>query len=179
MPEQRINMKIPKQSIIYLLIYLAGIIVFIAFGIIPNSISLAGFDKKIKETQLRLQEQKGILPIYQTLIKSIKSKKSFSLPMPEKRAISKGDAAQIFVTFRELAKKSALETLSIVPDISSLTISPEALPVNMVFKGKYFDFHNFLVQIGEIPYLEHIELIDIQQTPEAKKFGIKAWLALK
>ncbi|HBO85312.1 MAG: hypothetical protein A2073_08015 [Deltaproteobacteria bacterium GWC2_42_11] len=178
MPEQKMNIKIPKHSIIYLLVCLSGVLVFIVLGIIPNSISLAGFDKKIKETRSLLQEQKNLLPIYQTLIKDIESKKSPALPMPEKSAISKGDSTQIFETFRELAKKSGLETLSIVPDLKSLSDSSKSLSVSMAFKGEYFDFRNLLMHISEIPYLEHIELIDIQQTPDAKEFRIKVWLSL-
>lgn len=179
MPEQDkiiTNIKIPKQSITYLLICLAGIFVFIVLGIIPNSRSIAGLDKKIKETELRLQEQKDLLPIYQKFV--IEGKKSFALPMPEKGAISKGDNAQISETFRKLAKKSALETISIAPDLSSLASSPGALSVDMVLEGEYYDFRNFLIQIGGIPYFRHIELIDIQQTADAKKIRIKVWLAV-
>ncbi|MBU4287617.1 MAG: hypothetical protein KKI12_05525, partial [Proteobacteria bacterium] len=52
------------------------------------------------------------------------------------------------------------------------------LVVNTFVKGSFFDFRKFLVNLGGIPYLEHIEKIDIKRTMEGREFRLKILVAL-
>ena len=48
-----------------------------------------------------------------------------------------------------------------------------------VVKGKIFSFREFFIEIGKLPYLEHVEEIQIQPAEGVKEFSLKVWLALK
>jgi hypothetical protein len=58
MAEQKMTMKIPRQSIIYLLFCLIGILIFILAGILPNNWTMAELAKQTTDAQFRLEEQR-------------------------------------------------------------------------------------------------------------------------
>jgi hypothetical protein len=48
----------------------------------------------------------------------------------------------------------------------------------MVIRGDFMSFRKFLIGVGELPYLERFEEIEIQQDPGFMEFRMKIWLAL-
>jgi hypothetical protein len=42
--------------------------------------------------------------------------------------------------------------------------------------GNFYKFRDFLVDLGSIPYLEHIEEINIRPVKTARELEIKLWL---
>jgi hypothetical protein len=49
--------------------------------------------------------------------------------------------------------------------------------MTVVMKGELFDLRNFLVLLGEVSYLEHIEQIQIRTTQDLKEIRLKLWMA--
>jgi hypothetical protein len=43
--------------------------------------------------------------------------------------------------------------------------------------GDFFNIRKFLIDMGSIPSLEHIEEINIQPTKTSKELRLKIWLA--
>ncbi len=64
-----------------------------------------------------------------------------------------------------------------MPDVDSLIGGAGFLKMTVVLKGELFDLHNFLVLLGEEPYLEHIEQIQIRTAQNLKEIRLKLWMA--
>lgn len=178
MANSRLEMAIPRQTVIYLVLCLLGILIFIVAGIIPSYRGIIKLDQKINRFKSEVEEEKYLIPVYESLKNKIKGKDAMPLLYPSKESIARADTDRIFMTFRDIAKKAGMDVVSVVPNINSLAGSIKFLSVNVIVRGNYFNFHKFLNSAGAVPYLEHIEEIEIQQTPEGREYRMKLWLSV-
>ncbi|MCX5839985.1 MAG: hypothetical protein NTY16_00730 [Deltaproteobacteria bacterium] len=81
-------------------------------------------------------------------------------------------------TLGRIAKNAAMDTLSVEPDVNSLANQSRYLLVRAVVRGDFFSFRKYLTGLGELPYFERIEVIEIQQNPDIMEFKMNIWLAL-
>ncbi len=169
---------LPGQSIRHIIICAGGILAFVVLAIYPYHKSLVRLDKEIAKTESQIEEQKALFPIGKELLKSVMQKETWGLPFPEKAGLDRDKASEISVIFERIARKSNLEIIRIIPDIKSLTEQAGLLSVKTVVKGKLYDFREFFLEIGKLPYLEHVEEIQIQPAEGVKEFSLKVWLAL-
>jgi len=167
-----------RRSIIYSLVCLSIILFIILVGIIPKQFSLMRLDQKIKSIQFQIEEQKSLYPIYQDLQKRTRARDSKALPSPLKSPLLRTQLDIIPATFREIARKANLDMVSASPDLNSLSSESKLLLINVVIKGNFFNFRKFLIGLGEVPYLERVEEIQIQQNEDTMELKMKVWLAL-
>lgn len=178
MAETKLGVKIPQQSIMYIGICLIGILLFVFVGIIPANKSLANLDKQTEEVKYRIQEQQALAPFYQSIKSKGEKKASESLPLPEKGKLAQSRIDTIPVTFGTAAQMSGLSLVSATPDMNTLAGNASSLSVNVVLRGDFIKFRKFLINIGNIPYVQHIEEISIQEIPGTREFRLKIWLAV-
>jgi hypothetical protein len=170
---------LPGQSIRHIIICAGGILAFVVLAIYPYHKSLVRLDQQISKTESQVEEQKALFPIGKELLKSVMQKDTWALPFPEKAGLGRDEASEISVVFERIARKSNLQIIRIIPDIKSLTEQAGLLSVKTVVKGKIYDFRDFFIEIGNLPYLEHVEEIQIHPAEGVKEFRLKVWLALK
>jgi hypothetical protein len=169
---------IPEKVLRYLIVCVGIIMVFIIAGIIPLSRYNASVNKDIKKLKFQIEEQKNLNSIYAILTKNIKKKDLGVLPNPAKTTLPRQEASKFQDNFREIAEKSGLKTVSISPELSSLTGSSNFLSHTAIVKGEFVDFRKMLIGLGYVSYLEKIEEISIQQFPDALEFKMKMSIAL-
>jgi hypothetical protein len=170
---------LPAQSLLYLLICAGGIIGFFLLAIYPYHKYLAGLDREIKTIEVQIEEQKRLFPVYEDLLKKMNITQKGTLPFPRKGKLDREKTDEISSIFEEIARKSNLSPVSIVPDVTSLVKGSRLLSITVRMEGDFFHFRNFLALLNGMPFLEHIEEIQIQTAGEIKEFGLKVWLALE
>jgi hypothetical protein len=169
---------IPKQSVTYGLFCLAGILIFVLGGIVPAGRSLAELDERITDTEYKLEEQKVLGVFFQTLQGQSVKQVPHILPRPEKGKLPQAQIYTIPNTLRTAAKISGMTMVSAVPNLNALTGNAALLSVSIVLQGEFGQFRKFLIQIGGLPYMQHIEEIAIQGKPDMKEFRLKIWMAV-
>jgi hypothetical protein len=169
---------LPAQSLLYLLICAGAILGFFLLAIHPYQNYLAGLDREIKSLDAQIKEQQKLFPVYKLLLKKVNITKKITLPFPGKSKFDREKTDEISCIFEEIAKKSNLSAVSIVPNVNSLVQGSGRLSISLGLKGDFFEFRNFLIRLGAIPSLEHIEKIQIQTAGEIKEFGMKVWIAM-
>ena len=171
--------KLPARSSLYLLICISGILGFILLGIYPGKNSSDRLDMEINRLKAQIEVQKIFRPVYKALLKNVRLKDPEVLPFPKKAKLGHDKRDTVPNIFEEMGRRSNLEIVNTVPDVKSLSESPGLLSVNSFMKGNFSDFRNFLTHLGELPYLEHIEKIQIQAAQRHKEFRVRVWLALE
>ncbi|MDP3283068.1 MAG: hypothetical protein Q8M56_01390 [Desulfobacterales bacterium] len=171
-------LKIPKQTLTNIIVCLAGLLVIVLAGIVPNIIFSANLDRKISNVKALLEEQDKLHPVYQLLEKNTQQKVSKVLPFPVKDRLSRKLIDLFPATFRDMAKKAGMDVVSISPDLNSLSDNSTFLIFNTVIRGDFFNFRKLLVNVGEVPYSERVEEIEIQQNQDTMEFKMKIRLAL-
>jgi hypothetical protein len=169
---------IPKRTAIINLSWLGALLLLSLAVIFPLQRSIIGLDGEIKDAQYQVDEQKSLQPIYQGLKTNSQRKVTSILPTPESTKLSRGLVSMVPSTITKIAKRAAMETLSVSPDVNSLTSQSRSLLVQTVVRGEFMSFRKFLIGIGELPYLERFEEIEILHDKDFMEFRMKIRLAL-
>jgi hypothetical protein len=139
--------------------------------------SLANLDRSAEKIRLEIEEQKGLQSLYQ-LLKSKGQKSLNVLPFPAKGKLSRDQIETMPGNFRDIAKKVNMDILYVSPDMASIGPDSRYLLVNVGIRGDFFNFRKFLSGIGELPYLERIEEIQVQENADIMEFKMKIRLAM-
>jgi hypothetical protein len=169
---------IPRQTLIYMMVCLSGLMIIVLIGIVPNFISLHTLDRRMRDVKVRVDEQDKLNPIYQMLDKKIRLKQPKALPFPAVEKLQRKSIDSFSETFREMAKRAGMDLTYISPDIGSLSDDSASLVVNAVIRGGFFNFRKLLIDLGKVPYSEQVEEIQIEQNQDAVEFRMKIRLAL-
>lgn len=178
MAEKKIDLKIPRQSIIYMALCLAGLLIFIFGGIIPANQKLRDLDEKITAVKYQIEEQKTLAPLYISFQKQSEKKESEVLPLPPKGKLSPARIDTLPLIFRTAASMSGMSLISAVPNLSTLAGDAQFIPVDVILRGGIAAFRKFLIHIGGISYVHHIEEMEVQVRPDSRDYKLKIWIAI-
>jgi len=170
--------KLLGRGPIYFLAFGAGVLILIAIVIYSSKKFSEIKDREIKVLRYQIEGQKVLLPVHREMLDKMQVSGPEDLTFPIKIRLSEDKIEGIPVRFAEIAQKCNLEAISIIPDVMSLDRESGRLLVDVFVKGNFFDFRKFLIELGRVPYLEHIERVHIQRTMEVKELRVKIWLAL-
>ena len=174
----KVSSKISQQIIALFLAASLGVLCFILFEVIPQQKYLQVLDAEIKNLADQLAEQRRLFPLYRDLLKKSKAKRPGPLPFPKKGKLDRNKIDKISFIFEELAGVSHLELIRVVPDVASLKEDAGLLSLNAQLIGNFANFRSFFVQLERLPYLAHVEEIQIESKEGFKEIGLKIWLAL-
>jgi len=160
-----------------MVICLVGILGFVLLAILPSHRAIRATERKIEKLQQEIEEQESLQPLFQDLLKQAQSKTPSDMPFPKKAKLPREETGGISDFFQELAQKNDFQVESIVPDVVSLTDGSGYLMLNTILKGRFLNFRRLLLQLGELPYIEHIETIQIRTVGQLKEFRLKIWIA--
>jgi hypothetical protein len=178
MAELKMTDYIPRQSIVYLVFCLVGIIIFILAGILPNIWTMKELGRQASDARFRLEERQALSPLRKSLQDKSAKKESDILPLPVKGKLARTEINTLPITFGALAKMSGMSMTSAILNINALTGDASSLLVNVVLRGDFVNFRKFLIQLGGTPSVQQIEEITLQQKPDTKEFRLKIWVAV-
>jgi hypothetical protein len=161
-----------------LLVIAVGIILILVYIGFYNYQGIASLDTEINDLNTKINTHQSYAPMTKPLFERMKVKAQRNLPLPAKAKLSVEQKDQISLIFKDMAQKSKLELLSVSPDINSMVGGSAAMLVHATLKGDYYNFRNFLIELGDRPFLERVEEIEIQQVPGTKEFRLKVWLVV-
>ena len=78
--------------------------------------------------------------------------------------------------FQDIAARHDLNLEEVKTDVSSMMQNSGYLMMRLRLSGNFYKFRDFLVDLGSIPFLEHIEEINIRPVKTARELEIKLWL---
>ncbi len=167
----------PTKSLAYFLILGGGILVFIVLTILPALQSSAGLDMEINKIKSSMDEQKILNPVYDSLLRKTKFKKTKGITAPKKKKLAQGDTRKIIQRLKNIANTSNIALVDVTPDVDTLIGESGYLLINIVAKGEFINLHKFLFQLCELPFLEFIERIKITSIRKTKEFRLKVWMS--
>ncbi len=170
---------LPTQSLILFLICGVGILVFVFLIIIPTQKTSAALDKDIVKINDRIEEQRILKPVFESLLKRAQKKNPTDLPAIKKAKLDRTDISKLSEDLQEMAFRHGLTIQDMNTDVSDLTGKSGYLLMRVNLTGAFMDFRGFLVDLGTIPSLEIIEEIQIRAIEGSREFKIKIWMAQK
>jgi len=168
--------KFSQRSLFYFALFGVVILVIILLMIYPDYRTLAALDKNIKQLNTKIETQKLLLPLFQKMLTEIDFKLPEGVAFPKEEKLTQEKSESIVSVFHELADNSGLKVVEVSPDVESTLNGSGFLLVNVVVKGDFFKLREFLLELGNLPYLEKIEQIKLQNIEAGKEVRLKIWL---
>ncbi|MFA5179936.1 MAG: hypothetical protein WC405_01330 [Syntrophales bacterium] len=178
MVEKRTGFTIPRQSVFYIMMCLTGVLIFLLVGILPAAKKLTELERSIVDKKYALEEQAVLAPFFKSLKVDSQKKEAELLPMPPRTKLSQEKLGSLPIAITSAAKVSGMKLVSATPHLSAMTGDSRFIPVNIVLRGGVIDFRKFLIQLGSIPYIHHVEEITIQEKADTREFTMKVWAAI-
>ncbi len=170
---------LPTQSLFLFLLCGAGIIVFVFLIILPTQNTSEQLDKDIIRISDRIEEQRILKPVFESLLKRAKRKNPTKLPTTKTVKLDRADISKLSEDLQEMAFRHGLKVQDMKTDVAALIGKSGYLQMRLNLTGAFLDFRGFLVDLGTIPSLEIIEEIQIRAIEGSREFKIKMWMAQK
>ena len=170
---------LPTQSLILFILCGAGILAFVFMVILPTHNTSVQLDKDISEISDRIEEQRILKPVFESLLKRAKKKNPTNLPDTKQAKLDRTEISKLSEDLQEMAFRHGLKVQNMNTDVSALIGKNGHLQMRLNLTGEFFDFRDFLIDLGTIPSLEVIEEINIRAIEGSREFKIKMWLAQK
>ncbi len=168
---------IPAQSLIILFTCVGGILLFAFLLIIPRQNLASELDQSIVELENKIGEQRTLTPVFYNILSMAKKKEQPDLPITEKAKLARGEMAQIFDQIKGIARVHNLKLEEITPDVNALKDTSGYLLIRLSVTGDFFSFREFLIELGTIPSMVHVEELKIRAIEESREIKLKIWLA--
>ena len=175
---KKLIQKIPSNGLSYVLLCGGIILLVVLLGIIPLSRYNYNRSQTIKKIQSQIAEQKELGQAYQSLLKDAEQKEIHRLPNPAKAKLPRQDIDRFQDSFRAEAAKSGMNTLSLMPDVKTMTSGSQSLLYTATLKGAFTNFRRLLIGLGALPYIDQIDEINIKQGSDSMEYELKIWIAL-
>ena len=125
----------------------------------------------------KIEEQKILSPIFEDLSKKAQFQNTASLPFPSPEKLARTDTEKITPIIREVVDANGFLLEDIDTDIESLMTEPGVLRMMIQVIGEFHDLRELLLDLGSLPYLEHIEVIQIYSFGAKNKINLTIWIS--
>lgn len=170
---------LPTQSLIYILTCSGGVIVFIFLIIIPNQNTSTELDQEIEKLNDRIEQQRILRPVFDTLLDRAKREQSTELPTIKKVKLDRGDINRVSEIIQDMAGRHDLKIQDVRTDANEIMNNTGYILMRVQVTGDFMKFREFLMDLGTIPSLEQIEEINIRAIEGNREYKLKIWMAQK
>ena len=171
------NSKLPTKNVILISLFGGGVLLFILLSIFPNYLAYSNINHEINSLQNQIEEQKLLSPIFSDLSEKAKFRDPENLPFPQKARLSKNETGNIATIIQKIIRQNEFKLISILTDVGSLMEESGILKVSIEMTGEFMNLRNMILQLGALPYLDHIESIQIGSHSDTQQFQLKIWIA--
>lgn len=168
---------LPTRNTFVILVFGGGMLLFVLLAIFPNYISYNNIVHEISLLKYKIEEQKILSPIFEDLSEKAQFQNPGSLPFPTHENLSRDDTEKITPIIREIVAANNFMLEDIDTDIESLMTEPGALKMIVQINGEFQNLRGLLLDLGSLPYMEHIEEIKINSFGEKNKISLAIWIS--
>lgn len=169
--------KIPQKSITYIITGSSVIVILLVAGIYPLHRALANRDEQIADRSFKVEEQRLLQPVYQTLKQAVDKTRVRALPMPAQTPLPRNQFGRVDNDLKELSGKAKVGLISFTPALGSADDKDKTVSAELVAHGEFFAMRRFLTGLSSIPYVERIEVVQITRMPDTMEMKVKFWVA--
>jgi len=171
------NSNLPSRNVIIILLLGGGVLLFILLSIFPNYLAYSNINHEISTLQTQIEEQKLLSPIFSDLSAKTTFEDPENLPFPQKARLPKNETENIAAIIQKIIQQNNFNLVSILTDVGSLLEDSGILKVSIEMTGDFMNLRNMILQLGSLPYLDHIEYVRIDSHSETQQFQLKIWIA--
>ncbi|GAU08972.1 hypothetical protein [Desulfoplanes formicivorans] len=169
---------LPKKTILALV---AGVLVLGVVGFLllfPVLRDMNRLDRQIARAQTRLAVKKELYPDYSRLLKMQQTQEAFRLIPYEDTMTREKDISTFGNTIASLCTRTGMDYVAATPSPESISGAKHMVLVDVVIRGDFLRFREFLLQLLQVPSLVSVQQIKVRSIPEDREYGLKLWVGL-
>jgi hypothetical protein len=170
--------KVPMQSIIYLGVCLLGILILVLGGILPASRAGKTLDGKVNVLTQQIEEKRILVPLQASLEQQTAKKPEEVLPLPPMEKMSPSTLNTLPRVFTMAAARSGVSLVSVVPNLSAEKGISQSITVDVGVRGTIESFRKFLIQVGGMSCVYHMEGMEVKVRPDNLDYKVKLLIAV-
>lgn len=168
---------LPTRNIMVIILFGAGVLFFLLLSIFPNYIAYSNIENEIDTLKNQIEEQKILSPIFTALSDKTRFKEPENLPFPTKEKLPKEETLNLSGIIQNIILSNDFKINSILTDVSGLIDGSGLLKMNIDISGAFMNLRDLILQLGSLPYLDHIENIRVDNTNDRQRILLKLWIA--
>ncbi len=172
----RQDFQMPRRSIVYLLMTLAGVLLFVGAGIWPNHRKSVQLDQQQTQLEIQLHEKQQLQPLHAQLEAMLARHRPPELPFPDETPYPRHQVERLSDELSALAARYTFSTLEAAPDVQTLTHDTGYLRMRLALQGEFSQLRPFLIDLNRQGYLYHLEKAEIRQDTGAMLFNLGLWI---
>ena len=170
---------IPSQIVIKIGMCLMALTLVVLAALWPQQNHLAELKTDIASAKADIRRQGALLPKYSKLKTMVDKGQPGAIPPLHEVHLTQDSITEIQGLVMEMADARGAFAESIAPDPSSLESGGGELSVNCIMHGPLDSLRGFLLDLGALSSLHHIETISIRQEGLEAVMQLKAWMTLE
>jgi hypothetical protein len=168
----------PKHWLLTFLTCFAGALLFVIVGLQPLHGRVSRLNGEILELRGRVSEQEVLYPVYTDLLESSIKDEAPGIVARTRRPLAQQEIGTLSALVSGLAQSSKLQLASLTPETDSLAGGAKRMPVRAALRGGFSDMRGFLLELENLPFVEHMEELQIQDFAGPKELRLKMWVAV-
>ena len=169
-------MKLPLQSIRYLLICAVGLFGMLLFVVFPYHRALQRATAQGDELRVQLEEQRSLYPLFVRYLNELRRAPPEGLDMLPVQHLSRDAASNVYGLLQDLAGPFDLTVTELMPDPETLFNADDRFMVDVAMVGPFASLQPFLRQVSGLPYLAHIERVQLRPVEGQRELRLRLWL---
>jgi hypothetical protein len=169
---------LPKKTILALFagVFLLGIVGFLL--LFPVFRDMNRMDGQIARAKTRLAVKKELYPEYSRLLKMQQAQQDFKLVPFAEKTTRVEDISIFGQTIASLCARTGMDFVAATPSPESIRGAEHTVLVDVVVRGDFLRFRDFLLQLLQVTSLDRVQQIKIRSIPEDREYGLKLWVGL-
>jgi hypothetical protein len=152
---------------------------FAGLFVYPPSKKAAQLETEAEKIRAEIDTQNKLIPLYTRLLTTTRYEPADELRIPENKSLPTDRIANISSVFDAMANDCGLRLISSVPHPDFGEDKGRFLQVELSLQGRFSDFRNFLLMLGAMPELSHVQTIVIAKDKSYEKMEITLLLAVE
>jgi hypothetical protein len=157
----------PDRRLFFSAVCIGGILGFYLLSIWPHQQAVQQLNLQIDDLHRQIDDQKLLAPIYkrftEILGNTTQPTERVTLPLPHPERLQSEQIAGIEPFFRQLAEQNQLTVRQVGADLNSMIGETGELKFSLELVGPFSNLRGFLLKLGELPYLAHVERIEVRR----------------
>jgi hypothetical protein len=153
--------------------------IFAGLFVYPPARKAAQLEAQTQETRNRIETQNKLIPLYARLITATDYQPAEELQCPERETLATDEIAAVPSVFDTAAEQCGLRMISAVPQPGFSEDKGRLLRVDLALQGPFHKFRDFLLTLGAMPKLSHLQSIWIKKDRPHERMEVVLWLAVE
>jgi hypothetical protein len=163
--ENKTTLQMSNQKMIWLTVFLTAGLIVAMISLMSRQYFLRTLEKEVYAMKEEVVLQNSLKSLYYSIKNQSNKQNSILNNDRTPTGFERDQISLLPVMMQEVANRSGLKLIQASPELHALNTQANSLAINLILRGNFMNFHNWLIALGNLPYFDRVEEFKLEQTP--------------